>query len=277
MAADQFESSVARRGGPPLDVVVRVVADGAGDSRAATFRWVLRDVTELRLAEADRDRLLRRVVTAHEDERRRVSREMHDTFGQLLTALSLSVKAARDVTPLPTLAATRLIEVQHLTDELSRAAHDLAVRLRPTALDDVGLFSALGQYVAQWSARTGVEVDYEAAAVEADRLPVAVETAIYRIVQEALTNVARHAKARRVSVVISRHDDHATVAVEDDGVGFDPAAVAACGRLGLVGMRERAALAAGTLEVESTPGEGTTVLARFPLSNGGGGARPMAR
>jgi len=267
--SDAFETRVARRREPPRDVAVRVhVADGWRESRSTTsFRWVLRDVTVLKRAEEARAELLRRLVSAQEDERRRVSRELHDTFGQLLTALTLSAKAARDAAPLPAATDARLAEVQRLADELGRVAHDLAVRLRPTALDDVGLFAALGQ----WAARAGVEADYEASAVEAERLPRDVETAVYRVVQEALTNVARHAGARRVSVVISRHGESVTAAVEDDGVGFDADAAAGSGRLGLVGMRERAAQADGTLDVESSPGGGTTVLARFPLRNGGGG------
>jgi signal transduction histidine kinase len=271
--SDQFETRLARRVEEPRDVAVWVVAaERAGESRASiTFRWAFRDVTDLRRAEAERAELLRRVVTAQEDERRRVARELHDSFGQLLTALTLSVKAARSATPLPPATDAKLAEVQRVADELGRAAHDLAVRLRPTVLDDVGLDAALGQYVAEWSARTEVKVDYEAEAVESERLPRDVETAIFRVVQEALTNVARHARARRVSVVVGRHDGHATVAVEDDGVGFDPEDAAASGRLGLVGMRERVALAGGGLDVESSPGNGTTVLARFPPRDPPGG------
>src|SRR5262249_45435714 len=141
---------------------------------------------------------------------------------------------------------------------------------RPTVLDDVGLYAALAQHIAGWSDRTEIEVDYEAAAVETERLPADIETAVYRIVQEALTNVARHAKAHRVSVTISRHGGDVTVAVEDDGVGFNSEAAVTSGRLGLVGMQERVALIGGTLDVESSPGSGTTVLARFPLHDDGG-------
>jgi signal transduction histidine kinase len=270
IASDQFETRVARRGETPRAVFVRVIAgDGLGDDRgAATFRWFIRDVTELRRVEAERAELLRRLVTAQEDERRRVAREMHDSFGQLVTALSLSVRAARDAAGLPPPADARLTEVQRIADQLGRAAHEMAVQLRPSALDDLGLHAALAQYVAGWSARAGVEIDYEASAIASERLPAEVETTVYRVVQEALTNVARHANARRVSVVISRHGGRATVVVEDDGAGFDPEQVT--GRLGLVGMRERVALVGGSLDVESGTGRGTVVLARFPLGSGGG-------
>jgi signal transduction histidine kinase len=275
LAADTFETRMARGGGSPRDVTLAVVAeprDGTERARDAThFHWRLADVTDRKRAEADRADLLRRLVTAQEDERRRVARELHDSVGQLLTALTLRVKAARDAAPLPPATDARLVEVQRVADELGRTVRDLAVRLRPTALDDVGLHAALAQHVAGWADRTGVEVDFEAAAVEIQRLPADIETTIYRIVQESLTNVARHAKASRVSVTISRHGGDVTVAVEDDGVGFDPEAAGTSGRLGLVGMQERVALVGGTLDVESSPGSGTTVLARFPLRNAGGG------
>jgi signal transduction histidine kinase len=268
-ASVAFETQVTRRGSEPRDVEVRGVADphkhseGRGGVR---FHWQFSDVTERNRAEAARDDLLRRIVTAQEDERRRVSRELHDSVGQLVTALKLAVSAAREECP-P--AAGRLGEVQQLADELARTVHDLAVQLRPTALDDLGLNAALNQLLAGWSARTGVEVDFVCAREGAERLPAEVETTIYRLVQEALTNVTRHARAGRVGVVIGRHGGQATLAVEDDGVGFDPEAAAESGRLGLIGMRERAALVGGSVEVESAPGRGTTILARFPVPERG--------
>ena len=232
--------------------------------------WVT-DITERKRIEEARDDLLRRLATLQEDERRRISRELHDTFGQLLTALSLSLKATRETPPLSSATLTRLDNVQEMVNQLHRVVHNVAVRLRPTALDDVGLHAALAQYFADWSTQTGIGVDYEGLGMDISRLSADVETAIYRIVLEALTNVARHAKARRVSVIVSRQDDgFASVAVEDDGSGFDPEAAAASGRLGIIGMQERAMLAGGKLEIESRPGSGTTVLARFPISHPGG-------
>jgi signal transduction histidine kinase len=270
-AADAFDTRLARRNEPPREVVVRVVrTDPAADAReTAAFRWAIDDVTELRRAEAARRDLLRRLVTAQEDERGRVARELHDSVGQLLTALALAVRAARDAAPLPPPAEDRLADAERIAGDLGRAVHDLAVRLRPTALDDLGLEAAIAQQVAEWSARTGVPVDYQPHGLAAARLPPEAAAAVYRVVQEALTNVARHARATRVSVVVTRHDGHLTAAVEDDGVGFDPEAAGA-GRLGLVGIRERAALAGGELDIESTPGAGTTVLARLPVRREGG-------
>jgi PAS domain S-box-containing protein len=265
--SDEFETLVGRRGRPRA-VLVRVAVDPrTADAPAPPFRWVLRDFTAQRQLEAARDDLLRRLVTAQEDERRRVARELHDSVGQVLTALLLGVRVVRDAGPLPEAAGAALDEVQRLADQLGRAVHDLAVGLRPTALDDVGLVEAVGHHLADWSARTGVAAQFQAAGLGPDspRLPPEVETALYRVVQESLTNVARHARAGLVGVVLERQGGLAIAAVEDDGVGFDPVAAAESGRLGLLGMRERLALLGGALEVESAPGAGTTILARVPL------------
>ena len=265
LARDEFETRVGRRQGEQRDLIVWVssVDGGAGDRPA--FRWLLRDITERRRAEAAREELLRRLVTAQEDERRRVARELHDSVGQLLSALALGVRAVKDAGPLPPGALDRLEEVNRLVGELGRATHDLAIGLRPTALDDVGLALALRQYLEEWSARTGIEVQYEAVGLDSSRLPSEIETALYRVVQEALTNVVRHSRARRVSVVLERQDGRAIAVVEDNGVGFDPEAAAESGRLGLIGMHERVALVGGRLEIESGPGAGTTLIVQIPL------------
>ena len=130
---------------------------------------------------------------------------------------------------LPPPAAARLAEAERVLGDLGREVHALAVRLRPTSLDDIGLEPALGQLMADWSARTGVRADFHAADIEPGQLPADVETAVYRVVQEALTNVARHAQATVVGVGVTRPDGHVSVVVEDDGAGFDPAAVPADG------------------------------------------------
>jgi signal transduction histidine kinase len=269
-SADSFDARVNRRDLVQRDLAVVVTKrrDVMSERRdTACFHWRFMDVTDRKRAEAARDELLRRLVTLQEDERRRVARELHDSIGQLLTALALAVDATRKSAPLPSAAEGKLAEVQSLSEELGRTVRDLIFQLRPTALDDGGLCVALGQHVAEWSARTGIVVDYEATAVQVERLPSEMETAVYRIVQEALTNVARHARAHWVSVVVSAHAGQVTVAVEDDGIGFDPEAPIPPGKLGFIGMRERAALVGGSLDVESSPGGGTTVLARFPLGN----------
>src|SRR5262249_39381842 len=155
---DVFETRVARVGQTARDVTVMVAPDHRGEDSAdrevIAFRWQLTDVTERNRAEAARDQLLARLVTAQEDERRRVSRELHDSFGPLLTALPGGVGAVRNPGQLPREAAARLEGVEKVVAELHRAAHDLAVRLRPTALDDVGLAAALRELATAWSRQT---------------------------------------------------------------------------------------------------------------------------
>lgn len=267
-ASHEFETRVGRRN-EPRDVSVRVAALEAWEGNGTVLRWLIRDITEQRRTEAARDDLLRRVVTAEEDERRRVARELHDSIGQLLTALLLGLRAVRDAGPLPAPALERLNEAQQIADELGRAAHGLALRLRPTVLDDVGLVAALRHELDEWSARTGLEVQFQAVGLETVRFPSEIETTLYRVVQESLTNVIKHARAGIVSVVLERQGGRAIVVVEDNGVGFDTDEAVGANRLGLLGMRERAALVGGTLDVESSPGAGTTVLARIPLRGGG--------
>jgi PAS domain S-box-containing protein len=260
--SDEFEAQVGR-GGEPRFVIVRAAAADRATDRGASFHWLFRDITERRQAEAARDELLRRRVADQEEERRRIARELHDSFGQLLSALLLGIRAVRDCGPLPAPALARLDEVQRLAAELGRSAHDLATGLRPAALDDIGLSATLQHYLEDWSARCGIDVQFQSVGLESGRFPQEVETTLYRIVQEALTNVLKHSKARSVSVVLERQDGHAIAVVEDNGVGFD-AEAASASRLGLLGMRERLGLLDGHLVIESSPGVGTTVIALIP-------------
>ena len=228
-------------------------------------------------AEAERRELLRRLGTAQEDERRRITRDLHDQMGQLLTALGLGLKASKTRAPDPSDARPHLVRLRELTDLIGREVHHLALELRPTALDDLGLQTALATYTEVWSERSGIEIDFQATGLDTGRLPEAAETALYRVVLEALTNVLRHAGARRVSLVLQRFPGQAVAVVEDDGVGFDAESVTAPAgdgrRLGLLGMRERMALVGGTLTVESAVGRGTTVIARVPLRADGSEGR----
>jgi PAS domain S-box-containing protein len=248
------------------------VAERTGELVAANAA-LRAEISTREAAEADRRELLRRLGTAQEDERRRIARDLHDQMGQLLTALGLGLKAVEDASPDPSSVRPHLVRLRELTDMIGREVHHLAVELRPTALDDLGLQTALATYAEAWSERSGVEVDFQAVGLDTGRLPEPVETALYRVVQEALTNVLRHAKARRVSLVLQRFPDQVVAVVEDDGVGFDAESVTAPaedgGRLGVLGMQERMALVGGTLTVESATGGGTTVIARVPLTADG--------
>jgi len=219
-------------------------------------------------AEAVRTGLLRRLASAQEDERSRIARELHDQLGQYLAALGVGLRLVGEAIPPSSPAAARLAQLREMTEAVGRETHRLAVELRPAALDDNGLWAAVRQYVEDWSARAGVVVDFCPTGSDA-RLPGPVETAVYRLVQEALTNVLKHAAAGRVGVILGRAADHLHLTIEDDGRGFDPDAAAAAGRLGLLGMGERVAQFGGHLSVESAPGRGTAVVIRIPLAADG--------
>jgi signal transduction histidine kinase len=165
----------------------------------------------------------------------------------------------------------RLQRLQEITDLIGKEAHHLAVELRPTALDDLGLHAALVNHVEEWSERSGIKVDYHGSGLEKQRLPP-IETALYRIVQEGLTNVLKHAGAKHVSLVLQRSAHQVSAVLEDDGKGFDTDTTASStgGRLGLLGMQERVAMVGGTLTLESTVGLGTTIIVRIPLEAEGG-------
>jgi len=205
---------------------------------------------------------LRRVVEGQELERRRLARELHDETGQALTSVLLGLKQVEEAkSPAEERAAVAAVREQ-VVDTL-QSVRRLAVELRPKALDDFGLVPALERLGEAWGEQTGIVVDVQAN-LDSARLPGEVETALYRIVQEALTNVAKHAGASRVSVVVARREGAVTAIIEDDGQGFGAAGGRAEG-LGLVGMKERVGLLDGRLAIESTEGSGTTVVAEVPL------------
>ncbi len=205
---------------------------------------------------------LRRAVQAQESERRRLARELHDETGQALTSILLGLSAVEGAETAEA-AHAAVGDVRKLVVETLQDVRRLAVELRPSALDDFGLEPALrrlGQAVQEGRA-LNIQVESR---LGAERLPADVETALYRIVQEALTNVVKHADATHVSVVVTRKQESVAAMIEDDGDGFDPARTSA-DRFGLIGMRERVQLLDGSLVVESAPGSGTTLIIELPL------------
>ena len=204
---------------------------------------------------------LQRVVSAQEAERRRLARELHDETGQALTSILLGLRAVEEAQGEEELHGA-IVEVRDLVRSTLQDVRRLAVELRPTALDDFGLVPALERLTGSFSEQTGISVDFQASL--AGRLTTEIETALYRIVQESLTNIVKHARAGSVSVVLARKEDSVSVVVEDDGVGFEPGR-ARDGGLGLLGIRERVALLGGRLAIESRPGAGTTFVAEVPL------------
>jgi PAS domain S-box-containing protein len=223
------------------------------------------DLTARRQADAERSRteLLRRMVFAQEDERRRIAREMHDQFGEQLTTLALRIAALKAACGDRPELREQVDGLDAVARQIDRDVDQLVWELRPTALDDLGLRAALMNYIQEWSRRVNVHAALHTSGLLDARLPSEVETTLYRIAQEALTNVAKHARATTVEIILERRNNHVLLIIEDDGVGFEPAQEAA-GRqgFGLLGMRERAALVGATLEIESA-GKGTTILVRM--------------
>ncbi len=206
---------------------------------------------------------LRRVVEGQEVERRRLARELHDETGQALTSILLGLRAVEEAGSGDGVVRKSVSEVRELVVATLQDVRRLAVELRPKALDDFGLVPALERLVQTFSEATGISVDLEAGLGE-DRLPAELETTLYRITQEALTNVVKHAEAQSVSVLLVRREGSVTTVIEDDGRGFDPTSTREDG-LGLLGMRERVALHDGRLQLEASPGAGTTLVVEMPL------------
>jgi two-component system CheB/CheR fusion protein len=225
------------------------------------------EVRERRAAEDRVKSLLKQLVKVQEEERRRLSRELHDSFGQQLTALRLGIDAITKS------GARRMSrqgnDLRAIIKQLDRDVDFLAHELRPAALDELGLVSALANFTSEWSKVFGIPADFHSARLTDERLTSEIETNLYRITQEALNNVAKHAQATHVAVVLERRDGHITLIIEDNGIGMtlgeDALTYIENGGLGLIGMRERAALIGGELEIESSAGDGTTIFVRLPI------------
>jgi two-component system, NarL family, sensor histidine kinase DevS len=205
---------------------------------------------------------LRRVVEGQELERRRLARELHDETGQALTSILLGLKQLEE-TKTSEEARAASATLRELVVHTLQGVRRLAVELRPKALDDFGLVPALERLGESFGEQSGITVDVQAN-LDSTRLPAEAETALYRIVQEALTNVAKHSGATRVSVVVTKREGNVMAVVEDNGKGFG-ARGGEGGGLGLVGMKERVGLLDGRLAIESTEGAGTTVVAEVPV------------
>lgn len=221
-----------------------------------------------RTHEAERETLRRQLAAVEENERRRLARELHDQLGQHLTALTLGLDEVVGLLPGDSPALPRLTSLLRLTNLLTRDVRYLALELRPPELDDVGLESAIATYVEKWTSRFDIAVDFEVTGT--GNIPTGeASSTVYRIVQEALTNVAKHSAARQVSVILELAPQAVRLIVEDDGRGFDVASrrvtARAERRLGLAGMEERSTLLGGTLQIESAPGEGTTLFVSLPV------------
>jgi PAS domain S-box-containing protein len=236
---------------------------------------LLSEMLERERAERARTDLLSRLVFAQEDERRRIAREMHDQFGEQLTALGLRIRTIKDRCGNDPHLSPEVSALEQVAQQLDQDVDHLVWELRPTALDDLGLRAALANYVQDWSVRVGVRADLHTNGLSADRLTSEVETTLYRIAQEALNNIAKHARAENVDVILERRPDQVSLIIEDDGVGFEQGNTSTPHQgFGLLGMQERAALVGATVQIESAAGEGTTIIVRMPIVVGQDVATP---
>ena len=211
---------------------------------------------------AERDDLRRRIMSAQEEERLRLAHDLHDQTGQGVTAAILELKAIEPLVHKKGLDRVRFLRKQ--LDELSQMLHRIAWELRPPSIDELGLTNALENYVADWGKKHGINADFHCTDPELDRRSNEIRTTVYRVIQEGLTNIARHARdATNVSVVIGVAELTLYLTIEDNGRGFDPSETSP--RLGLAGMRERLLLVGGRLAIELSESAGTTIFARIPL------------
>lgn len=258
--------------------VLRVTARVQGEGRAARLFAVAVDVTEERRLQLERavglDRvkaLLNRLVSVQEEERRRMARNLHDHLGQQFTALRLTIGSLKDRSVGDGEFGQRLERADRLAEAIDKDVDFLAWELRPPALDDSGLASAVEQYLREWSAVCGIPGEFHDTLPGAGRLPADVDTQLYRIVQEALQNVRKHSNATSVSVLLEQREAEVVLIIEDDGRGFDIDRHQSARRvplgMGLLSMTERAALVGGSMQVESSPGKGTSLFVRVPLAS----------
>ncbi len=245
----------------------RAVPEPMGDPATNRLAEAMNSMLErLQANQMELQRLPARVFSAQEEERKRIARELHDETSQALTSVIVGLKSLEksgrecDV-------QSQVAELRATVAETLEAVHRMAVELRPSALDELGLVPALRGYVKEYSRQHGIQVDLQVAGLRG-RLSAEVEVAVYRVVQEALTNSAKYAQARKVAVRLSLDGSTLTATVRDDGIGFNVRQVQQSrdGGLGLFGMRERVSLLSGQLDIVSAPGAGTTILARVPLS-----------
>jgi PAS domain S-box-containing protein len=239
--------------------------DTADGRQASRTLGTVFDVTERHRAEEQRDALALRVLGVQEDERRAVARDLHDEIGQALSALKLNLLSLRRDAGDPARVVTDSLQI---ADEVLQHVRDIALSLRPVALDDLGLGAAVQWYVEQTAARTGLDLSCTIDPELPTASPVT-EIACFRVLQEALTNVHRHAHATRAIVRLSWDGSQLELVIRDDGIGFNPATVpqdAQTEHMGLIGIRERAALLRGQATVTSAPGAGCEVRVTFPLA-----------
>lgn len=226
------------------------------------------EVKERTVAEERARRFLQLLVTAQEDERRKIARDLHDHLGQQLTGLRLKLQTHKEACGDDEKLCTAVEQLQAIAQRVDEEMDFLAWQLMPASLDEFGLPVALANFVQEWSKHFDTPAEFHTMGLESERLPAEIEINVYRIAQEAMNNIAKHAEAAGVDVLLERRDSHLVLIVEDDGKGFEPEVIDAKidgKKIGLMNMRERASFVRGTIEIESHLGDGTTVFVRIPL------------
>jgi PAS domain S-box-containing protein len=281
---DCLLSKLARSGETTYEVVV-IAKDGRHvpvevSSRAICENGMIvgvqgtaRDITERKQTQDTLRMFSRQLIDAQEDERRRISRDLHDQIGQALTAVKINLHSVQRVCAEPE-ASHCIKDNIDAVDEALRLVRDLSVDLRPPLLDDLGLATALSWYVDRYARRSGLAAEVKIDLPnQNERFSRELETACFRIAQEALTNIARHARAKHVRLQLTRTEALLEMIVKDDGVGFDLAALRKraprAATLGLLGMQERASAAGGRIQIHSAPSEGTEIVFTVPLADDG--------
>jgi two-component system sensor histidine kinase UhpB len=244
-----------------------LTGDCEADQLAQTFNTMLEAIDDSNRLRATQ------ILNAMEEERKRIARELHDETSQVLTSLLISLAILEESAAMQE-ARDRIAETRTLAHRTLRAIRNLSTDLRPSALDDLGLLPALRWYIKEYQQKFPITVDFQTVGFK-ERLPTEIETALYRIIQEALTNIAKHAQAHHVSAFLKESADALYATISDDGCGFDAESLQKMpgpGQergWGLVGMQERAHLLAGTLTISASPGKGTSVQAYIPLPTTG--------
>jgi two-component system CheB/CheR fusion protein len=232
------------------------------------FLKIARDMTErIKAQQFQRDKeMLQKLVSAQEDERKRIARDLHDQLGQQMTALRLKLETTRKLCEDHEEICRKIDEIQLIARDIDSDVDFLAWELRPAALDDLGLSVSLKRYVKEWAQHSGVVAEFHSSGIEQIRLLPEVETNFYRIAQEAFNNIWKHAKANHASALLEKRQNSIVLIIEDNGKGFDVDDKKNRNKgIGLIGMQERTALIGGTLEIESAPDQGTTIFVRVPI------------
>lgn len=268
---------------PILSLVEATRAVAHGDFSRQVTRWANDEIGDLADAfntmtrslaraaresgerEALREDYIRGVISAQEEERKRIARELHDSTSQSLTSLLVGLRNLEEANDLLTVR-TRIEDIRKVVNNTLDEVHTLAWQLRPSVLDDLGLVAALGRYIEDYQHRYRIQVDFVTRGLD-ERLPIALETSLYRMVQEGLTNIVRHAQAKNASVLLEQRQNGIRVIIEDNGIGFEPDKQAYSQKsLGLQGIRERTQLFGGKLTIESQSGQGTSLFIEIPFA-----------